>query len=48
MPTILLTGCGPAAPGPSGGPATGDGLILEDNGGFLLLEDGTSFLLLES
>ena len=32
---------------PASGPATGDGILLEDGTSFLLLEDGSSFILLE-
>lgn len=40
---LLLTMVGPAG---AAGPATGDGILLEDGLSFLLMEDG-SFLLLE-
>jgi len=45
VPTILLIGCGPAAPG--AGPSDGSDLLLESPAdSFLLLESG-DYLLLE-
>lgn len=46
--SLLLLGVGDTG-GTAGapGPASGDGMLLEDGSSFLLLEDG-SFLLLES